>query len=274
MEPSSLAPGASGGLSLAPGHPLAADLTLAIALADAAAEVTRRAFGGRQVVRLKADATPVTEVDAAAEQVIRTLLCEERPDDGFCGEEGGEVAGTSGRTWVVDPIDGTQMFAEGIPLWTTLIGLKAAGRVVLGVADAPVLGERYHAVDGGGAYCNGEAIAVSAVRDMGDALVLHAPLEEFIRKTGLPAISRVSEGSRVTRGIGDGWAHLLVARGAADALVEQGPCYEWDWAATSVIVAEAGGSLTRLEGGEPAPGCHLLVSNGLLDGEIRRTLLP
>jgi len=252
---------------------MAADLSLAIRLADAAAEITRRAFGGRQVVRLKADATPVTEVDAAAEQVIRDVLGRERPADGFLGEEGGHTPGTSGRTWVVDPIDGTQMFAEGIPLWTTLIGLKVDGRVVVGVADAPVLGERYHAVEGGGAFCNGEAIKVSAVGEMGDALVLHAPLEEFIRKTGLPAISRVSEGSRVTRGIGDGWAHLLVARGAADALVEQGPCFEWDWAATSVIVSEAGGSLTRLEGGEPVPGCHLLVSNGRLDSEIRRALL-
>ena len=253
---------------------MAADLSLALRLADAAAEITRRAFGGRQVVRLKADATPVTEVDAEAERVIRDLLREERPADGFFGEEGGHTPGTSGRTWVVDPIDGTQMFAEGIPLWTTLIGLKVDNRVVLGVADAPVLGERYHAVEGGGAFCNGEAIKVSAVGEMGDALVLHAPLEEFIRKTGLPAISRVSEGSRVTRGIGDGWAHLLVARGAADALVEQGPCFEWDWAATSVIVSEAGGSLTRLEGGEPVPGCHLLVSNGRLDSEIRRALLP
>ena len=261
------------GLPFAADHPLAADLSLALDLADAAAAVTRRAFGGRQVVRLKADATPVTEVDAAAEQVIRDILGRRRPTDGICGEEGGETPGTSGRTWVVDPIDGTQMFAEGIPLWSTLIALKLSDEVVVGVADAPALGERYRAVRGGGAFCNDQPIGVSGVREMGDALVLHAPLEEFIRKTGLPAITRVSEGSRVTRGIGDGWAHLLVARGAADALVEQGPCYEWDWAATSVIVSEAGGSLTRLEGGTPTPGCHLLVSNGLLDAEIRQTLL-
>ncbi|MEO8106113.1 MAG: inositol monophosphatase family protein [Actinomycetes bacterium] len=273
MEPSKVVPAANAGRCLPADHPLAADLSLALALADAAAEVTRRAFGGRQVVRLKADATPVTEVDAAAEDVIRDILRRERPADGVCGEEAGDTPGTSGRTWVVDPIDGTQMFAEGIPLWSTLIGLKVDDEVVVGVADAPALGERYQAVRGGGAFCNDQPIRVSEVRDMSEALVLHAPLEEFIRKTGLRAITRVSEGSRVTRGIGDGWAHLLVARGAADALVEQGPCYEWDWAATSVIVSEAGGSLTRLEGGAPTPGCHLLVSNGLLDAEIRQTLL-
>ena len=175
---------------------------------------------------------------------------------------------------MLDPIDGTRMFAEGIPLWSTLIGLRDDGQVVVGVADAPVLGERYHAILGGGAFCNGDPIAVSDVATLADALVLHAPLEEFIRKTGLPALTRVSSEARVTRGIGDGWAHLLVARGAADALVEQGPCFEWDWAATSVIVHEAGGRLSRLEGGEPTPGCHLLVSNGHLDDEVRATLLP
>ncbi len=274
MEPSKAKPSTSTEPDPAARYDVAADLALALELADAAAEVTRRAFGGRQEVRLKADATPVTEVDAAVEQLIRDLLGQRRPQDGICGEEGGETPGTNGRVWVIDPIDGTQMFAEGIPLWTTLIGLKVDEQVVVGVADAPVLGERYHASRGGGAFCNGASIGVSQVDDLADALVLHAPLEEFIRKTGLPAITRVSEGARVTRGIGDGWAHLLVARGAADALVEQGPCYEWDWAATSVIVHESGGALTRLEGGPPTPGCHLLVSNGRLDSEIRGTLLP
>lgn len=255
------------------GAALDADLALAIELADAAAEVTMAAFGGRQEVTLKADATPVTEVDAAAEQVIRELLSHRRPADGVRGEEGALVKGTSGREWIVDPIDGTRMFAEGIPLWTTLIGLDLGGEVVVGVADAPALRERYHAVRGGGAFCNGRPIAVSDVSDLGAAMVLHAPLEEFISKTGLSAIARVAETARSTRGIADGWAHVLVARGAAEALVEQGPCYEWDWAATSLIVTEAGGSLTRLEGGAPVRGCHLLVSNGRVDGQIRRTLL-
>lgn len=274
MEPSNNVPTTSAGLDPVTPDDVAADLALALELADAAAEVTRRAFGGRQEVTLKADATPVTEVDAAVEQLIRDVLRVRRPHDGVCGEEGGETPGSSGRVWVIDPIDGTQMFAEGIPLWSTLIGLRVGEQVVVGVADAPVLGERYHASLGGGAFCNGTPIAVSGIDELGDALVLHAPLEEFIRKTGLPAISRVTEGARVTRGIGDGWAHLLVARGAADALVEQGPCYEWDWSATSVIVHEAGGALTKLEGGPPTPGCHLLVSNGRLDSEIRKTLLP
>ncbi len=254
------------------------DLAFATRLADAAAKVTMAAFGGRQDVRLKADATPVTEVDAAAEDVVRRLIAAHRPTDGVRGEEGGETPGSSGRVWVVDPIDGTRMFAEGVPLWTTLIGLRVgdqvSGEVVLGVADAPALGERYHAVRGSGAWCNGRRIHVSTIGSLDQAFVLHAALEEFGRPagTGVAALHGVVGGARASRGIGDSWAQLLVARGAAEALVEQGPCFEWDWAASSIIVEEAGGRVSRLEGGRPADGGHLLVSNGLLDGQIRAAM--
>lgn len=228
-------------------------------------------------MRLKADATPVTEVDALAENAIRELLAVRRPHDGVRGEEGAETPGTSGRVWVIDPIDGTRLFAEGVPLWTTLIGLRvgeAGGPVVVGVADAPVLGERYWAMRGAGAYCNDRPISVSTVNRLEQSFVLHAALEEFGRAggTGRDALHRVVDAARASRGIGDGWAHLLIARGAAEALVEQGPCYEWDWAASSVIVSEAGGRVTRLEGGPPRDGDHLLVSNGLIDDEVRSSL--
>lgn len=250
------------------------DLALAFELADLATGLTMAAFGGRQQVRLKADATPVTEIDRAVELAIRQVLAERRPDDGVRGEEADDVPGSSGRVWVVDPIDGTRMFAEGIPLWTTLIGLRVGdvgGPVVVGVADAPALGERYHAVTGQGAYCNGRRIEVSRVDSLSSSLVLHAPLEEFERPngTGLDALRAVCDSARTTRGIADAWAHLLIARGAAEVLVEQGPCFEWDWAATSLIVAEAGGRLTDLDGGAPSDGAHLLVSNGLVDDEVR-----
>jgi histidinol-phosphatase len=148
------------------------------------------------------------------------------------------------------------------------------GPVVVGVADAPALGERYHAVAGGGAFCNGRRISVSDVDRLDASLVLHAPIEEFERPhgTGLDALRVVCEQARTTRGIGDAWAHLLIARGAAEALVEQGPCFEWDWAATSVIVAEAGGLVGDLDGGPPNDGGHLLVSNARVDDDIRSAL--
>jgi histidinol-phosphatase len=253
------------------------DLELAVELADLARELTMTAFGGRQEVALKADATPVTEVDRAVELAIRQMLLARRPDDGVRGEEADDVPGTSGRVWVVDPIDGTRMFAEGIPLWTTLIGLRVGdvgGPVAVGVADAPALAERYHAVKGRGAFCNGRPVVVSDVGRLEQSLVLHAPIEEFERPhgTGLDALHALSDRARTTRGIGDAWAHLLIARGAAEALVEQGPCFEWDWAATSVIVTEAGGHVSDLDGGAPYDGGHLLVSNGRVDDDIRTAL--
>jgi histidinol-phosphatase len=253
------------------------DLSLAMELADVAAAITMSAFGGRQRVMLKADQTPVTEVDAAAERAIRAILAERRPLDGVRGEEGGVKLGASGRVWVIDPIDGTRMFAEGIPLWTTLIGLRigdVGAPVVVGVADAPALGERYHAIRGQGAYRNGAPIQVSTVDALTESFVLHAPLEEFsgVKGTGVDALQRVVDAARVTRGIGDAWAHLLVARGSVEALVEQGPCFEWDWAATSVIVSESGGTLTQLDGTPPVDGCHLLVSNGRVEREIRSAI--
>ena len=121
------------------------DLAVALAAADAAAAVTLAWFGDRLPVELKPDATPVTEVDRAAERAIRSVLAERAPGDGVLGEEGGDTPGETGRTWVIDPVDGTRLYAEGIPLWTTLIALRVDGRPVLGVADAPALSARYHA---------------------------------------------------------------------------------------------------------------------------------
>lgn len=278
VEPSLSHSGAADQSSGQRDHVDLADLSLALELADAAAAITMAAFGGRQEVRLKADATPVTEVDGAVEETLRQLLAEHRPADGIRGEEGRDIAGTSGRVWVIDPIDGTRLFAEGVPLWTTLIALRSGadvgGEVLMGVADAPAVSERYHAARGHGAWCNGRAIAVSEVSRLEDSFVLHAALEEFGRSTGtgIDALLGVIAGARTSRGIADGWAHLLIARGAAEVLVEQGPCFEWDWAATSVIVEEAGGQVTRLEGGPPVEGGHLLVTNGRIDSEVRAAL--
>ena len=248
------------------------DLAFAFHLADVAAEVTSAGFGGRLVVELKSDSSPVTVVDCAAERAIRDEVKRHRPSDGFIGEEFGSSEGTSGLTWVVDPIDGTKMFAEGIPLWTTLIALRDAAGVAVSVADAPALGNRYHAVRGGGAFRDGQPIRVSHEDELANAFVLHAPLEEFVKGSGVEVITRVVDSARASRGIGDGWAHLLVAQGSADALVEQGPCFEWDYEATSLIVAEAGGTLTQLDGSPPTPGCHLLVTNHALAAELMTAL--
>ena len=247
---------------------LSADLAFAHALADAAAAVTVPWFGHRLPVELKEDATPVTEVDRAAEHAIRELVAARFPDDGVLGEEEGLDAGANGRCWVVDPVDGTKLYAEGIPLWTTLIGLTIDGEAELGVADAPALGDRYHAARGGGAWRGDRRLRVSEVATLGDAFVAHSGVEEWIGGGRNDALLRVAARARGTRGLSDAWAHLLIAQGSVDALLEHEPCYAWDWTATGVIVEEAGGRLTTLAGNPPAPGEDLLVTNGVLHEEV------
>jgi histidinol-phosphatase len=255
-------------------HPSDDDLALAQHLADVAAAVTLPAFGRRLDVALKADLTVVTEVDAAAERAVREALREHRPDDGVLGEEEGLDPGTSGRVWVVDPIDGTRMYAEGIPLWTTLVALRDGSGVVAGVADAPASALRLHASLGGGAWEVDHRLAVSPVDRLEDAFVLHASLEEFAARGETEALERLVTRARGSRGMADAWAHLMVARGSAEALLEAAPCYEWDWAATSVILAEAGGRVSALDAPAPHPGCRLLVTNGRIDGELRDAYSP
>ena len=246
------------------------DLALARDLADAAAAITMAWFGQRLPVEHKADASPVTEVDRAAERAIRTMLAERAPDDGVLGEEEGDTPGSNGRTWVIDPVDGTKLYAEGVPLWTTLIGLVIDGRPTVGVADAPALHARYHAVRGRGAWRDDQRLAVSDVGELPKAFVGHSPIEAWHRDGADDRLLAVAEEARATRGLSDAWAHLLVAQGSMEALLEYEPCFPWDWAATQVIVEEAGGRITTLEGAAPAPGSSLLVSNGRVHDELVR----
>jgi histidinol-phosphatase len=245
-----------------------ADLALAERLAEAAAGVTLAWFGDRLPVELKADATPVTEVDRQAERAMRAILDAEAPEDGVLGEEEGPREGSNGRRWLLDPVDGTKLYAEGIPLWTTLIALEVDGVPVVGVADAPALGARYRGVRGGGAWRDDHRLSASAVDTLGDALLAHSPIDEWIHAGDADRLLGVAAGARATRGVSDAWAHLLVAQGSVDVLVEHEPCYAWDWSATQVIVEEAGGRLTTLDGDAPSPGSNLLVSNGRVHDEV------
>jgi histidinol-phosphatase len=250
----------------------AADLAFAHDLADAAAEVTLAQFGDRLPVSLKDDATPVTQVDGAAERAIRDRIGARLPDDGVLGEEGGLGGGSNGRVWIVDPIDGTKLYAEGIPLWTTLIALEVDDEVVLGVADAPALGERYHAVRGGEAWRGTKRLCVSEVECLSEAFVTHSGIEEWQQDGRDDDLMRIARSARQTRGLSDAWGHLLVAQGSVEVLLEHEPCYPWDWAATRVIVEEAGGTVTTLAGGPPTAGADLLVSNGVVHQEVIDTL--
>lgn len=247
---------------------LSADLAFAHELADAAAEVTLSWFGHRLPVELKDDETPVTEVDRRAERAIRAVIAARFPGDGVLGEEDGLQEGANGRRWVIDPVDGTKLYAEGIPLWTTLVALEIDGTPMVGVADAPAIGDRYHAVKGRGAWRGDRRLRVSGVASLAESFLAHSAVEEWIAGGRGDVLMRLAGSARRTRGLSDGWAHLLVAQGSVEVLLEHEPCQAWDWSATGLIVEEAGGRVTTLAGGHPSAGENLLVSNGMVHREV------
>jgi histidinol-phosphatase len=243
-----------------------AELAFAHELADAAGEIGMRFFRGSFEVHEKVDRTPVTEADIAIEVMIRARIHERFPGDGVTGEEGG-VEGSGDRRWIVDPIDGTRNFADGVQVWANLIGLEVEGEVVVGVANAPALGERYAAARGSGASLNGEPIHVSRADRVSRAFVLYAELAGWLAGPYAGGLAEMVREARRERGFGDFWGHALVARGSADVMMET-ELATWDFAALKVIVEEAGGRMTRFDGGPVEHGASVVTTNGVLHDEI------
>ncbi|MFB3738621.1 MAG: inositol monophosphatase [Candidatus Velamenicoccus archaeovorus] len=248
------------------------ELSFANEVADEAARIALSSFGSDPRVRLKPDRTPVTEADEAIEAMVRERVAARFPGDAILGEEGGG-AGDGSRRWIVDPIDGTKNFADGVQLWATLLALEVDGALVLGLVSAPALGERYEAVRDQGARLNGEPIHVSRADRISRAFVCYADVHEWLDDPAGPALLEIVRSSRRNRGFGDFWGHCLVARGAADVMFEPS-LSTWDYAACRVIVEEAGGTMTRFDGGPVEHGGSVLTSNGILHDELVARLRP
>ena len=253
-----------------PPEEFAAELAFAHELADRAAEIAIEVFGREFEVRTKADLSPVTEADTGIEAMIRDAIADRFPGDAILGEEQG-LEGSGDRVWIVDPIDGTKNFADGVPVWATLIALRIDGEGALGVASAPAIGERYEAVRGGGARCNGRPIHVSDRGRIEDAFFVYASVDEWLDGPRHDAFTALVREARRSRGFGDFWGHTLVARGAADVMAEP-ELAVWDWAALEVILREAGGRMTTFDGEPPAGTCSVLTTNGVLHDEVVRRL--
>jgi histidinol-phosphatase len=247
-----------------------AELAFANELADEAGRIAMSFFRGTFVVREKPDRSPVTEADIAVERAIREALRERFPADAVLGEEAG-LEGASDRRWIVDPIDGTRNFADGVQVWATLIALAVDEVPVVGVVGAPALGERYAAARGAGALLNGDPIRVSGADRVPDAFVLYAEAPELLGGTYREPFIRLISEARRERGFGDFWGHMLVARGSADAMLEPALA-TWDWAALQVVVEEAGGRVSTFEGEPLAHGSSVLSTNGALHDELVRRL--
>ena len=264
----------SGHSRIDPGYCAAidADLALALELADAADALTASRFRANDLqVSRKPDTTHVTEADHAAEELIRSGLQRARPDDAILGEEFG-TEGTGHRRWIVDPIDGTANYVRGVPIWATLIALEEDGELRVGVVSAPALHTRWYAARGEGAWSNDRRLAVSGVADLADAQLCYSDIASWTnwRTSAQPMIDLLHHVWRA-RGVGDFLQHMLVAEGAADAAVE--PIVNlWDLAPLLVIVEEAGGRFTNLEGERTADGGSAVSSNGLLHDDVLEAL--
>lgn len=236
------------------------DLDLARELADIASSIALRYFARNPETSVKQDGTLVTIADREIEQNIRDRLSAVRPHHAVLGEEEGMIGDPEGPVWIIDPIDGTNNFAAGIPIFATLIALRAGGRTEIGVASAPALGERYEAVRGGGARMNGQKIRVSEVSTLAEATVCFGSTKRMIKMGFGAQLNEILAGSRRDRGFGDFWGHMLVARGAVEIMAEPSLAI-WDVAALEVIVEEAGGKTTGFTG-NPYPESRLLTKEG------------
>jgi histidinol-phosphatase len=244
------------------------DLSVALRLADAADAITTARYRAADlVVDRKPDRSPVTDADTAVEDAMRAVLAEVRAADEILGEERGGSLG-EGRTWVVDPIDGTKNFLRGGPVWATLIALVDGGEPVVGVVSAPELGRRWWASAGGGAWVaktGGEARAlrVSGVRALEDAFVSTTDLHSWVTYHSRERYVALVDACWESRAYGDWWQHCLVAEGVVDIAAE--PIVNpWDVAAIQVLVTEAGGRFTDLEGKPGFDHGTALSTNGLV----------
>ncbi|HEX8770498.1 MAG TPA: inositol monophosphatase family protein [Acidimicrobiales bacterium] len=253
------------------------DLGLALELCDVADALTMRRFrAGDLVVQTKPDLTPVSDADREVEAVLSARLVGARPDQSVIGEEfgAGGAAGSEWR-WLVDPIDGTKNYVRGIPVFATLLSLQYGTDTVLGVVSAPGLGRRWWAARGDGAYADGRRAQVSGVGDLGDALLSYDDVVAFDSRRQSGSFIALARACWRARSYSDFWGHMLVAEGAAEVMVQAEPDAKvWDLAPLQVIVEEAGGRFTDLEGNHGPEGGTAVSSNGLVHDQVLSALHP
>jgi histidinol-phosphatase len=253
---------------------VADDISLALQLADQADTLTMERFGALDLhVETKPDLTPVTDADKGAEESLRAALSQSRPGDAVLGEEYGGTAVFSGRQWVLDPIDGTKNFVRGLPVWATLIALLVDGVPEVGVVSAPALRRRWWAGTGEGAFTAFEGatrrISVSGVDDVASASLSFSDLTGWGERRSR-FLELIDDVWRV-RGYGDFWSYCLLAEGAVDIAAEP-EVKLWDLAPLDILVREAGGRFTNVDGAPGPHGGSAVATNGLLHDRVLSSL--
>jgi histidinol-phosphatase len=257
-----------------PATEIGAALEVALAACDSADAISLASF--RQEIRVdtKPDASFVTEADTAVERAIRNRIAQRFPDHGLVGEEYGEQVTGSGRRWIIDPIDGTHNYMRGVPIFATLMALEIDGRLSVGAVSAPALGRRWFSWAGGGAWvaetgphgwapATARAISVSGVGRLEDASVVYSSLPSITRSgMGDGFIDLLGKVWR-DRGLGDFYGYMLVAEGAAEAMIES-ELKIWDLAGPRAVMEHAGARVSDMVGGGEMPAKGVVATNGTL----------
>ncbi|KQH77194.1 histidinol phosphatase [Mycobacterium gordonae] len=255
------------------------DLQFALELADRADELTRARFGALDLrVDTKPDLTPVTDADEAVETELREAIAGGRPGDSVLGEEFGGTTSWHGRQWIIDPIDGTKNFVRGVPVWASLIALLDDGIPVVGVVSAPALQRRWWAARGQGAFASvagdpPRRLSVSAVAQLDSASLSFSSLSGWAEKGLRGRFIDLTDAVWRVRAYGDFLSYCLLAEGAVDIAAEP-EVSVWDLAALDVLVHEAGGRFTSLDGTTGPHGGSAVATNGLLHEDVLNQLRP
>lgn len=247
-------------------------LGFAVELARDAGEITLKYFRSSLTPEQKADGSFVTRADREAEAFIRARLEESYPDDAVLGEEEGTREGTSGRRWIIDPLDGTYSFVHGVPLYGVLIGLEIDEEPRIGVVNLPALDEIVYAARGQGCFWNGARARVSSTGRLEEALLLSTDFGTCERYGFGPAAEALQRRAAARRTWGDCYGHVLVATGRADVMLD--PVMNiWDCAPLLPIMEEAGGTFTDWRGAKSIHGGNAISTNGALFDEVMKEVL-
>lgn len=245
-------------------------LNFALDAAYTAGRITLGYFLRSIAVERKGDNSPVTIADRSAEEYLREAIKSRYISDGMIGEEYGDDPGSSGLTWIIDPIDGTKSFTHGVPIYGCLLALVDESlQPLVGVAHFPALNETLYARKGGGAFFNGRPTRVSQVSEMKDAVALFSDLNTWQERT--IARDRIVNATYFQRTWGDCYGYNLVATGRAEMMVDAWMAI-WDCAPFGVILPEAGGTFTDWKGNARIDGGEAFATNGILFDEVAEML--
>jgi histidinol phosphatase-like enzyme (inositol monophosphatase family) len=246
-------------------------LDFAVDVAWRAGKVTLEYFQTQLSIERKRDNSVVTVADRRTEQTIRESIRSRFPDHNIIGEEYGEEVSGSDYSWIVDPIDGTQSFVHGVPLYGVLLGLEYRNETILGVVNCPAMDEMVYAARGEGCYWNGRRARVSTTQNLGEALWCASGAEYFEMVGQSAAWSRLKENTTRYRTWGDCYGYVLVATGRADVMVDP-IMHVWDCAPLLPIMTEAGGRFTDWKGDATIRGGNAVATNGSLHNSVLAVL--